>query len=154
MKVYIQDKGALLMTYDSNCIFCKIVSGAIPAAVIYEDDICLAFADLGQATKGHTLLIPKDHQENIFELEEDTAAHLFKTAPKIANAIKKEFQPAGMNIINNNGTAASQSVFHYHLHFIPRYGADDGFQPSFEDNSSQYTSEDLQAIAKSINNHL
>ncbi|MFZ4451861.1 HIT family protein [Salibacterium aidingense] len=142
------------MTHDSNCIFCKIVSGDIPAAVVYEDDRCLAFADLGQATKGHTLLIPKDHQENIYELEEDTAAYLFKMAPRIANAIKTEFEPEGMNLINNNGKAASQSVFHYHLHFIPRYGTNDGFQPSFEDNSAQYTSEDLQLIAKNINKHL
>ncbi|MGY4690484.1 HIT family protein [Salibacterium sp. K-3] len=142
------------MTHDSNCIFCKITSGDIPAAVVYEDDFCLAFVDLGQATKGHTLLIPKDHQENIYELEEETASHLFRTAPKIANAIKQGFQPEGMNLVNNNGKAASQSVFHYHLHFIPRYGADDGFQPVFEDNSSSYTSEDLQAIAKNINRHL
>ncbi|RSL34375.1 HIT family protein [Salibacterium salarium] len=142
------------MTHDSNCIFCKIVSGDIPAAVVYEDDTVIAFADLGQATKGHTLLIPKEHQENIFELKEDTAAYLFKTAPKIANAIKEAFQPEGLNLINNNGKAASQSVFHYHLHFIPRYGPDDGFEPTFKDNSSEYSAEDLQAVAKNINRHL
>ncbi|RSL29517.1 HIT family protein [Salibacterium salarium] len=142
------------MTHDNNCIFCKIVSGDIPAAIVYEDDTVIAFADLGQTTKGHTLLIPKDHQENLFELKEETAAYLFRMAPKIANAIKESFQPEGLNLINNNGKAASQSVFHYHLHFIPRYGADDGFEPVFTDNSSQYSAEDLQAIAERLNRHL
>ncbi|SDH56101.1 histidine triad (HIT) family protein [Alteribacillus persepolensis] len=142
------------MGHENDCIFCKIVNGDIPASIVYEDDYVLAFTDIGQVTKGHTLLIPKKHQENIFELEEDTAAQLFRVAPTIANAIKKAFDPAGLNMVNNNGKAAMQSVFHYHLHFIPRYGKDDGFQPHWEDNSDNYSAEDLMDIAKKINKHL
>lgn len=142
------------MKRDENCIFCKIVAGDIPASIVYEDDNVIAFADIGQVTKGHTLLIPKDHQPNVYELQEDTASQLFRVVPKIANAIKKEFKPAGLNLVNNNGEAASQSVFHYHLHFIPRYGAEDGFQPTWQDNSSKYSAEDLEQMARGINKYL
>ncbi|SDI74926.1 HIT family protein [Alteribacillus bidgolensis] len=142
------------MKRDENCIFCKIVAGDIPASIVYEDGNVIAFADIGQVTKGHTLLIPKDHQPNVYELQEDTASQLFRVVPNIANAIKKEFNPAGLNLVNNNGEAASQSVFHYHLHFIPRYGTEDGFQPTWQDNSSKYSAEELQQIAQGINQHL
>lgn len=138
------------MPLEHDCIFCKIIQGDIPASIVYEDDDLLAFTDLGQVTKGHTLLIPKDHQKNIYELQPVTAAKLFSKAPAIANAIKEAFQPAGMNLLNNNEAAASQSVFHYHLHFIPRYDDTDGFQPSFADHSDAYSAEDLQKIAEQI----
>ncbi|MFC5713560.1 HIT family protein [Thalassorhabdus alkalitolerans] len=142
------------MSHSPDCIFCKIIGGEIPSATVYEDEHVVAFMDIGQVTKGHTLLIPKDHQENIFELEEETAAHLFSTAPKIARALRKEFQPKGMNLVNNNGKAASQSVFHYHLHFIPRYDENDGFQPTWEDNSSDYSPEKLQEMAKAVQQNM
>ncbi|SFE26627.1 HIT family protein [Alteribacillus iranensis] len=142
------------MSHDENCIFCKIVKEEIPASVIYEDDVVMAFADISQTTKGHTLLIPKEHQEDIYHLKEETASHLFRIAPKLANAIKEEFQPDGLNLVNNNGKAASQAVFHYHLHFIPRYGSDDGFKHTFKDNSSDYSGEALQQIADRLKKHL
>lgn len=142
------------MAHNDDCIFCKIIAGDIPASVVYEDDDLLAFMDLGQTTKGHTLLIPKDHQENIYELRPETAAALFKKAPEIANAIKEAFQPAGMNLLNNNNSVASQSVFHYHLHFIPRYTENDGFSFTFTDNNEQYTSADLADMAKGIADRL
>lgn len=138
------------MPFDPNCIFCKIVKGEIPAAKVYEDQYVLAFLDISQVTKGHTLIIPKTHIENIFELPEDIAAHLFSVVPKIANAIKKEFKPLGLNIVNNNGEAAGQSVFHYHLHLIPRYGEGDGFGAVWKDHSSEYKPEQLHNIASSI----
>ncbi|SDI84614.1 HIT family protein [Natribacillus halophilus] len=132
----------------ADCIFCKIVAGEIPASKIYEDDDMLAFLDLSQVTKGHALLIPKEHQQDIFSLKEDTAAKLFTKAPTIATALQKTFDCEGLNIVNNNGEQADQSIFHYHLHFIPRYGNDPLFR--WADNSNDYTQEDLQAYARDV----
>lgn len=87
----------------SDCIFCKIVNGEIPAAKVYEDEHVLAFMDIMQVTKGHTLVIPKVHKQDIFELTPDIAQHLFKVVPQIAQAIKEKFNPEGLNIVNNNG---------------------------------------------------
>lgn len=137
-----------------NCIFCKIVKGQIPAAKVFENDHVLAFLDLSQVTKGHTLVIPKVHEENIYELKPSTAKELFSVVPKIANAMKEQFNPIGMNILNNNGSEAGQSVFHYHLHLIPRYGKGDGFGAVWKDHSSQYSKEDLQTIASSISSSM
>ncbi|MFV8826902.1 HIT family protein [Alkalihalobacterium sp. APHAB7] len=139
-----------MTNFDPNCIFCKIVQGEIPAAKVYEDEHVLAFMDISQVTKGHTLVIPKVHQEDIFELDEDVASHLFSVIPKIANSIKKQFKPLGLNIVNNNGEAAGQTVFHYHIHLIPRYGEGDGFGAVWKDHSSQYSFEQLQEMATSI----
>lgn len=138
----------------SNCIFCSIIKGDIPCAKVYEDEHVLAFLDLSQVTKGHTLVIPKVHKENIYELTPDIAKHIFEVVPKIANAIKAEYNPIGLNILNNNGEHAGQSVFHFHMHLIPRYGKGDGFGAVWKTNDSEYTSEDLQKIAASINQHL
>ncbi|WP_017728673.1 HIT family protein [Halalkalibacterium ligniniphilum] len=142
------------MSFDPDCIFCKIVEGAIPSAKVYEDEQVMAFLDISQVTKGHTLLIPKVHEENIFELSTDTAKHLFSVVPKIANALKTEFSPLGLNVVNNNGEAAGQTVFHYHLHLIPRYGQGDGFGAVWKDHSNQYSGEDLQDLSKKIMTHL
>ncbi|OLO36442.1 HIT family protein [Alkalihalophilus pseudofirmus] len=143
-----------MTNFDPNCIFCKIVQGDIPAAKVYEDEHVLAFMDISQVTKGHTLVIPKVHQENIFELDEEVASHLFSVVPKIANAIKKQFKPLGLNIVNNNGEAAGQTVFHYHIHLIPRYGEGDGFGAVWKNNSSQYTFEELQKMATTISSEI
>lgn len=115
------------LSHDPNCIFCKIVAGEIPSYKVYEDENVLAFLDISQVTKGHTLIIPKEHSKDIFELPAETAAKLYSVVPKIASGIKQTFNPIGLNILNNNGEAAGQSVFHYHMHFIPRYGKGDGF---------------------------
>ena len=138
------------MTNHADCIFCKIINGDIPSARVYEDDNVLAFIDISQVTKGHTLVIPKVHQENIFELTPTVASSLFSVVPKIANGIKKHFNPLGMNIVNNNGAPAGQTVFHYHIHLIPRYGTGDGFGAVWKDHSSEYKPEDLRAMAQSI----
>ena len=106
-----------------DCIFCKIINGDIPSYKIYEDENVLAFLDITQGTKGHTLVIPKKHVKNVYELDEETASQLFKVVPKIANALKKAFNPIGLNIVNNNEQPL-QAVFHYHLHLIPRYQED------------------------------
>jgi len=138
----------------SDCIFCKIINGEIPAAKVYENEHVLAFLDISQVTKGHTLVIPKIHKENVFELTSDTAKNIFEAVPAIANAIKTEFQPIGLNVVNNNGEEAGQSVFHFHMHLIPRYGKGDGFGAVWKTHDSEYTSEDLKAIASNIGKHL
>ena len=114
------------MSHSPDCIFCKIINGEIPSAKVYENDDVLAFLDLTQVTEGHTLVIPKKHKQNIYELEPETASKLFEAVPEIANALKANFTPEGMNILNNNDAIAGQSVFHYHLHLIPRSGKGDG----------------------------
>lgn len=142
------------MIKKDDCIFCKIVAGDIPSAKVYEDDDVLAFLDLSQVTKGHTLVIPKNHEENIYELSEETAQKLFKVIPKISNAIKTAYNPIGLNMLNNNGEAAGQSVFHYHLHLLPRYGKGDGFGAVWHDHSSEYSNDDLQTISQMIKSNL
>lgn len=142
------------MSHQEDCIFCKIVNKEIPAAIIYEDEETMAFVDIAQVTKGHTLLIPKSHEENIFELKASTAATLFQVAPKVANALKAAFSPLGMNLVNNNGKAASQEVFHYHLHLIPRYGEEDGFKYHWTNNSRKYSQDDLANIREQVARHL
>ncbi|MBE0700213.1 MAG: HIT family protein [Acholeplasmataceae bacterium] len=104
-----------------STIFSKIIAREIPAHIVYEDSLVLAFLDISQATKGHTLVVPKAEYSNLFELPQDLAAHVFIVVTKLAKAIKKAFNPEGMNILSNNGEVAGQTVFHFHIHLIPRY---------------------------------
>ena len=106
------------------CVFCEIVRGNIPSYKVYEDDVCIAILDISQATIGHTLIIPKKHFKNIFELDEKTAAHLFKVVTILSKKISKALNVDNMNILNNNGALAGQSVDHFHIHIIPRYEKD------------------------------
>ncbi|GIN84102.1 protein hit [Heyndrickxia sporothermodurans] len=138
----------------SDCIFCKIVNGEIPSAKVFENEHVVAFLDISQVTKGHTLVIPKIHKENVFELTPEIAANLFEVAPQIANALKQEFNPIGMNLVNNNGEHAGQSVFHFHLHLIPRYGKGDGFGAVWKNNQNEYTQEDLKMLATAISKNI
>ncbi|TCN27969.1 histidine triad (HIT) family protein [Mesobacillus foraminis] len=138
----------------SDCIFCKIVNGEIPAAKVYENEHVLAFLDISQVTKGHTLVIPKVHKENVNELTEEIAGNLFKEVPKIANAIKKAYDPIGLNTLNNNGEHAGQSVFHFHMHLIPRYGKGDGFGAVWKTHSDEYSPDDLKQIASDIEKNI
>jgi histidine triad (HIT) family protein len=142
------------LSHDSNCIFCKIVAGEIPSYKVYEDENVLAFLDISQVTKGHTLIIPKEHAKDIFELPEETAAKLYSVVPKIANGMKQTFNPIGLNILNNNGEAAGQSVFHYHMHLIPRYGKGDGFGAVWktQDLPATEMTEIAQNIKESVKN--
>ncbi|ALC91944.1 protein hit [Bacillus sp. FJAT-18017] len=137
-----------------NCIFCKIVKGEIPSSKVYEDEHILAFLDISQVTKGHTLVIPKVHKENIFELTPEIAANLYSKVPAIANALKEEFNPVGLNTLNNNGAEAYQSVFHFHLHLIPRYGKEDDFGLKWGNNQGSYTGEQLAELAGAIGSHI
>lgn len=138
----------------SDCIFCKIIDGTIPSNKIYEDEHVLAFTDVAPLSKGHTLLIPKQHVKDLFEMPEDVARNLYAVAPKIANAIKEAFNPAGMNTLNNNGSFAGQTVFHYHLHFIPRYDESDGYKATWETKQDEFNLDALKSIANEIKGHI
>jgi histidine triad (HIT) family protein len=138
-----------------DCIFCKIIAGEIPSYTVYEDDVVKAFLDISQGTPGHTLVIPKKHVANIFEYDAELASEVFARIPKIAKALKAS-NPAiqGLNILNNNGEVAYQSVFHSHFHLIPRYSDDDDFKMIFKDNSDNYDTAQYQKIQKSITDQL
>ena len=122
---------------------------------VYEDDDIKAFLDISQATPGHTLVIPKKHVADMFEYDEELASKVFSRIPKIARAIKA-FDPdiQGLNIVNNNGEVAYQTVFHSHIHLIPRYSTKDGFNMKFADNSSNYETSDLEEIAQKISQNI
>ncbi|ANU23904.1 HIT family protein [Planococcus donghaensis] len=138
----------------TNCIFCKIIAGEIPSVKIYEDEHVFAFMDIMPLSKGHTLLIPKTHREFVYDMTPEEAGNLFAVAPKIAKAINDTFQPEGMNLLNNNGAKAGQSVFHFHLHFIPRYGQTDGFGAKWVTKEKEFTSERIQELAESVKTKL
>lgn len=109
---------------DDNCIFCKIANGEIPSATIYEDDTFRAILDLGPANAGHTLILPKDHFADVTELDEAVAAKILPLGAKIGKAMKASLGCDGFNLVQNNGKAAGQTVFHFHMHVIPRYDSD------------------------------
>jgi len=108
------------MTQTNECVFCKIVRGEAPAHKIYEDERTLVFLDIMPVTDGHTLVITKEHFENLFEASSESLQAVAATAKKVADAIREVLQPAGMMVFQLNGAAAFQSVFHYHMHLMPR----------------------------------
>jgi len=107
-----------------DCIFCKLANGIIPTNSIYEDEEFNVILDLAPATKGHALILPKEHAANIYELPEETAGKVFKLAKKLATKMTDKLGADGFNIVQNNGEIAGQTVFHFHLHLIPRYADD------------------------------
>ena len=109
---------------DENCIFCKILAGEIPSTVVYEDDDFKAIVDVNPAARGHVIILPKNHAANIYELPDEDASKIMVVAKKIATAIKKAYNCDGVNILQNNGEAAGQTVFHLHVHVIPRFKGD------------------------------
>ena len=138
----------------NDCLFCKIVDGSIPSTKVYEDEHVLAFMDIMPLTKGHTLLIPKKHHENVYDMSSEEAGQLFSVAPKIADSLKASFQPVGLNLLNNNGAPAGQSVFHFHLHFIPRYDQTDGFKAIWQTKEKQLTTDLVTKYADKIKSQL
>ena len=134
----------------SQCIFCKIINKEIPGHVVYEDEFVLAFLDISQSTKGHTLVIPKKHAQDVFSMTAEDMSHVFSIVPKLANALKTTFNCNGLNVVNNNGVAAGQTVFHYHVHLIPRYDETDGFSNSYANNMENYTPEMLAALKAEV----
>lgn len=110
---------------DSNCIFCKIANGEIPAATLYEDEEFRVILDLGPATKGHALILPKKHYADLFEIDEGGAARAFVLAKKMTAKLTDILGCDGYNVVQNNKEAAGQTVFHFHIHLIPRYKNDE-----------------------------
>ena len=107
-----------------NCIFCKIAGGEIPAATLYEDENFRVILDLGPASKGHALILPKAHAANIYEISDELAAKAMILAKKMARVMTDALHCDGFNIVQNNGEIAGQTVFHFHMHLIPRYKGD------------------------------
>ena len=108
----------------SDCIFCKIANGEIPSASLYEDEDFRVILDLGPASKGHALILPKAHAANIYEISDDMAAKAMILAKKMATKMTEALKCDGFNIVQNNGEPAGQTVFHFHMHLIPRYEGD------------------------------
>ena len=109
---------------DANCIFCKIIGGEIPSNTIYEDDEFKVILDASPASKGHALILPKEHYADIYEIDEKTAGHAMQLAKKLAKHMTDVLKCDGFNIVQNNGECAGQTVFHFHMHLIPRYNGD------------------------------
>ena len=109
---------------NETCIFCKIAAGDIPSATIYEDEDFRVILDIEPASKGHALILPKDHYANLYELPEEVAAKVLLVAKKVVTAMTEILGCDGYNVLQNNGEVAGQTVFHYHMHLIPRYKDD------------------------------
>lgn len=140
----------------SECIFCKIINGDIPSRKVYEDDDVLAFLDISQVTKGHTLVIAKEHVRNLLEFTDDQASVLFSRIPAIARAVKNAHPDCGgLNMLMNSEEIASQSVFHAHVHLLPRYSKDsDGFGLKWIEQSDAYSDEELDEVQAAIKHAL
>ena len=126
-----------------DCIFCKLANGVIPTNSLYEDDVVKVIFDAGPASSGHVLILPKEHFDNVYALDDDTAAHVFQAAVKVAKALKEGLNLEGLNIVQNNGEIAGQTVFHFHMHIIPRYKGDTvnvGWKPG------EVTDEEIEKI--------
>lgn len=113
------------MSESQDCIFCKIIAGEIPSFGLYEDDATYAFMDINPANDGHALVVPKEHSKDILAISDDSIAHTVITAKKIAAAVERTLSPRGVNLVQCNGPAAGQSVFHFHMHVLPRREGDD-----------------------------
>ena len=129
----------------SSCIFCSIVEGRLPAYIVYEDEYFMAIVDRYPSTKGHVLILPKRHAADLYELNENEAAMLMPLAQKVADKIRSKLDIAGLNLMQNNGKAAGQVVFHFHLHLIPRY-ENDGVV--IKASHTSQTPEELEQIAE------
>lgn len=130
-----------------DCIFCKIANGEIPSKTLYEDERFRVILDLGPATRGHALVIPKEHASDLYELPEETASQVLVLAKKMAARMADKLHCDGMNLIQNNGEAAGQTVPHFHLHMIPRYQKDGqkiGWVPG------KPTQEELEAVRRQM----
>ncbi len=134
---------------DENCIFCKLANGDIPTNTVYEDEDFRVILDASPATKGHALILPKQHYANLYEIDEDVAARSMKLAKKLAVHMKEVLRCDGMNVLQNNEETAGQTVFHFHVHVIPRYkGAknDDIIQWTHE----EFTDDEMKQILDTV----
>ena len=130
-----------------DCIFCKIANGDIPSKTLYEDDNFRVILDLGPATKGHALILPKEHASDLFELPDELAQKVLPLAKTMAVQLKEKLQCDGLNLVQNNGEVAGQTVHHFHMHLIPRYKGDGqriGWVPG------EPSQEELEAVKEQI----
>jgi len=130
-----------------DCIFCKLANGQIPTNTVYEDEDFRAILDMGPATKGHTLIIPKEHADNLYELPDDTAGKAMKLAKKLGERMVERLEADGLNIVQNNGETAGQTVMHFHIHVIPRY-KDDGQKIGWKPGSP--SQEELESLCNKL----
>ena len=130
-----------------DCIFCKIANGEIPSKTLYEDEMFRVILDLGPATKGHALILPKEHAANLYELPEETASAALVLAKRMAVTMAEKLHCDGLNLVQNNGEAAGQTVSHFHLHIIPRYLGDG---QSINWVPGKAAQEELEAVKKQI----
>jgi histidine triad (HIT) family protein len=133
----------------NDCLFCKIVAGEIPSSKVYEDEHTYAFLDINPTNIGHTLVIPKKHYENIYDLPQEDLHYVMSTVKKLALPIQTALKADGVNVIQNNGSAAGQIIFHSHTHIIPRF-ENDGFRhwPC----ERMYDDGEMDAVAEKIKN--
>ena len=131
-----------------DCIFCKIAAGEIPSRKIYEDSDLIAIMDLNPTSKGHSLIIPKEHCTNIYDIDEDIAAKVMKTAKKLATKMTVALNCDGFNLLQNNGETAGKTMFHFHMHLIPRYKDADNNMLKF--TSVSFSDEEMDAIRDQI----
>lgn len=136
---------------DDNCVFCKIADGAIPSITCYEDNEFRVFCDVSPATRGHVLIIPKNHYEDFFSIPDEVAQDIFVLAKKTATALKEILGCDGINVLQNNGRAAGQTVFHYHIHLIPRY---DGEEDLIYWENKEVDRPAMEHVAKQLQNLL
>ena len=134
---------------DDNCIFCKLASGEIPTNSIYEDDMFRVILDAAPASKGHALIIPKEHYANIYEIDTEAAGEAMKLAKKMAAHMTEKLKCDGFNLLQNNGEIAGQTVFHFHLHLVPRY-KDMKNDDILRWNHETYTEEEMKEICSEL----
>lgn len=131
----------------SDCVFCRIIAGEIPSATVFEDKDFKAIMDIAPAAKGHIIILSKKHYANLYELEDSVASKALIVARRIAQAMKEELKCDGINILQNNGEAAGQTVFHFHIHVMPRYNDDHVIVPW---TNQKYEDGEAAAIAAAI----
>lgn len=137
-----------------NCIFCDIINGIEKAEILFEDNSTIAFLDIRPLNFGHSLVIPKKHYENFFDVDETDLHHVINATQFMTNAIKKSLNPDGINIISNNGSSAGQTIYHFHFHIIPRFKNDHfTFRPQFKDYTEGLMKEFAEKIRTEINFH-
>ena len=141
----------LFRSVREDCIFCKIANGEIPAAALYEDDDFRVILDAGPASRGHALILPKQHYQDLCELDEAVGAKVLGLAARLGKAMKSGLGCAGFNLVQNNGEAAGQTVKHFHMHIIPRY---EGGPEMVAWNPGVVSPEDREQIVEEVTAHM
>ena len=134
-----------------ECIFCRLIAGVIPSAMVYEDDLTLAFMDIGQVNPGHVLVATRRHAATLLDITPEEAGAALQTAQRVARAVQAVFDPPGLTLLQANGREGDQTVFHFHIHVVPRH-ADDGIALSWP--RKEPAAEVLQGYAKRLRNAL